>query len=93
MIIIMMNSTSTEPCCEDKKPEVSKAVEILADMVREIMRKIRDADGVDKQQKMLLQFFKFLGGVKSLEDAAQKMLSVAIKEDAREVADEAKDEE
>lgn len=91
MITIMMNWVET--CCEEKKPEISKAVEILADMVREIMWKIRDAKGIDKQQTMLLQFFKFLGSVKSLEDAAQKMLSVAIKEDAKDVEEEAKDSE
>ena len=76
------------PMVEQEK-ETSKAVEILSDMVREIMCKIKDTDGIDVQQKMCLQFFKFLGSVKSLEDAAQKMLSVAIKEDAKEAADEA----
>lgn len=73
---------------QEKEKETSKAVEILSDMVREIMCKIKDADGIEKQQKMMLQFFKFLWTVKSLEDAAQKLLSVAIKEDAQEAKEE-----
>lgn len=79
--------------CEEKKPERSEAVNIVFDMVRDIMWKIRDIDGIEKQQELTLQLFKFLGTVTSLEDAATKLLKVAMSADKKEVEEEKKEEE
>ena len=75
----------------EQEKEKSNAVEIISDMMREIMCKIKEVDGIDKQQALALQFFKYLGSVKSLEEAAQKMLSIAMTQDKQEVADENSD--
>lgn len=77
---------------KDEAPERSQAVCILSDMVSDIMRKIKDADWVEKQQKMMLQFFQFLGKVKSLEDAAQKLLAVAMKEDSKKSKEDSEED-
>lgn len=88
MTIIMMNWMIGQWPMMEQEKETSKAVEILSDMVREIMCKIKDTDGIDVQQKMCLQFFKFLGSVTSLEDAAQKLLSVAMNEDKKDMEED-----
>jgi len=84
-----------EPTCcwDEKKPERSEAVNIVFDMVRDIMRKIRDIDGIEKQQALALQLFKFLGSVTSLEDAATKLVKVAMSADSKEVEEDKKEEE
>ena len=73
---------------EEKRPERSEAVNIVFDQVRSLMRMICDAEGIEKQQELALKLFKFLGGVKDLEDAAQKLLKLALKKDKKEADDE-----
>ena len=82
------------PCCEDSKsPERSAAVRIVSDMVRDLMRKICDIDGIEKQQTMMLQLFKFLWSVSSLEDCAQKLTALAMQADKKESDEDKKEEE
>lgn len=70
------------PSCEKK--EDSKAVGIVFDMVRDLMRKIRDVDGIEKQQAMAMQLFMFLGQAKDLEEIATKLMALAMKADKKE---------
>lgn len=80
-------------CCSEEKPERSAAVRIISDMVRELMRKICDIDGIERQQELMLKLFKFLGSVTSLEDAAQKLTALAISADKKESEEEKSEEE
>lgn len=75
-------------CTPEKAPERSKAVEIVFDQVRSLMRAITDCDGIEKQQENALKLFKFLGSVTDLEDAAQKLLKLALKKDEKEAEDD-----
>ena len=80
------------PCCSEEKREGSEAVSIVSNMVRDVMWKICDVDWIEKQQNMMLQFFAFLGKVKSLEDAAQKFTALAMSADKKEDAKEKKED-
>lgn len=80
-------------CCSEEKPERSAAVRIVSDMVRELMRKICDVDWIEKQQELMLKLFKFLWSITSLEDAAQKLTSLAISADKKESEEEKSEEE
>ena len=80
------------PCCPEEKRERSEAVSIVSNMVRDVMWKINDVDWIEKQQNMMLQFFAFLGKVKSLEDVAQKLTTLAMSADKKEVAEEKKED-
>ena len=59
----------------------SKAVEVVFSLTRDIMNGIQDVDGIEKQQQMALDLFKFLGGIKDFEEASKKMMEMAIKVD------------
>lgn len=72
----------------EKRPERSEAVSIVFDQVRSLMRKISDTEGIEIQQELALKLFKFLWSVSSLEDAAQKLLKLALKKDKKESDDE-----
>ena len=80
------------PCCEEKKHEYSQAVKIVKEMVIDTMYKICEVDGVEKQISMMMQLFQFLGKVKSLEDAAQKLTSLAMSADIKTVAEDKKED-
>lgn len=79
-----MTNSTPEP---EKRPERSEAVNIVFEQIRSLMRLITDADGIEKQQELALSLFKFLGNVKDLEDAAQKLLKLALKKDKKEADD------
>ena len=81
----------TMPCCEWKSPERSESVNIVFDMVRDLMWKIRDVDGIDKQQSMAMQLFKFLGSSESLDAIAQKLVALAMSADQKQVAEDKQD--
>jgi len=81
-----------ETCCEHKMPERSESVNIVFDMVRDVMWKIRDIDGVEKQQKMAMQLFKFLGTAKDLTEIATKLVGLAMKADDVVATEEKKEE-
>ena len=79
-------------CCSEEKRERSNAVFIVSNMIRNVMWKICDVDWIEKQQNMMLQFFAFLGKVKSLEDVAQKLTALAMSADKKEVTEEKKED-
>jgi hypothetical protein len=60
-------------------------------MLRDIFWKITDVDGIEKQQNMMMQLFKFLGGVKSLDECVQKLTALALSADKKEAEEEPKD--
>jgi len=90
--ILKMDTPMMATPMEMKKPERSAAVDIVTTMIRDIFWKICDVDGIDKQQNMLMQLFKFLGGVKTLDECAQKLTALALSADKQEVVQDAKDE-
>lgn len=82
-----------EGCCpEEKKTERSESVNIVFEMIRDVMRKIRDVDGVEKQQKMALQLFKFLGSATDLTQIATKLMTLAMSADKTAAAEDASEE-
>jgi len=78
--------------CEEKKKETSQSVCIVFDMIRDIMWKIREVDGVDKQIAMATQLFKFLGGAKDLTEIATKLMGLAMNADAQVVSEDKKED-
>ena len=80
-----------ETCCEHKSPERSESVNIVFDMVRDVMWKIRDIDGIEKQQSMAMQLFKFLWTAKDLQEIATKLVWLAMKADNTTATEEKKE--
>lgn len=79
-------------CCEPKQPERSESVNIVFDMIRDLMWKIRDVDGIEKQQSMAMQLFKFLGNAKDLQEIATKLMGLAMSADKKTSEEEKKEE-
>ena len=76
---------------ESKQPERSASVQIVTNMVRDLMRKICDVDGIENQQNMLMQLFAFLWSVKSLDECAQKLTALAMQADKIQTDEEKQD--
>ena len=58
------------------------------------MNGIQDVNGIEKQQQMALDLFKFLGGIKDFEEASKKMMEMAMKVDEElKKEDEAENED
>lgn len=78
--------------CSPEKKESSQAVSIVFDMIRDVMWKIRDIDGIEKQQSMALQFFKFLWSKTSLDAIAAELVKYAMSADKKWSEEEIKEE-
>lgn len=57
------------------------------------MNGIQDVNGIEKQQQMALDLFKFLGGIKDFEEASKKMMEMAMKVDEERKNEKEKEEE
>ena len=67
----------TENCCTpdcSEKKEYSKWAEIVMETVRDIFWKIRDVDGKEKQESLLLSLFQKLWAAKDIESLAATIL-------------------
>ena len=80
----------TNSCEEHKDTERSESVKIVFNQLETLMWKIRDIDGIEKQQNMAMQLFSFLGKAKDLEAISTKLMSLAMRADKKE---EEKDDE
>lgn len=83
------------PVMMEKKP-VNAAATVVLNMVNDICWKIKDKVPADKQEEVILAFFKALWSAKNLEDLAAKavkMISPKSMEEAKEKDSEDVDEE
>lgn len=65
-----------------KKPE-NLAAKTVLDMVQNLCWKIQDKVPADKQEEVILKFFKVLGSCTSLEDLAAKAVKMVTPEEMK----------
>ena len=81
------------PVMMEKKP-VNAAATVVLNMVEDICWKIKDKVPAEKQEEVILAFFKALGSAKNLEDLAAKAVKMISPKSMEEVEEkEVKDGE
>ena len=73
-----------------KKPE-NLAAKTVLDMVENLCWRIKDKVPADKQEEVILKFFKVLGNCTSLEDLAAKAVKMVTPEEMRKEKEKEED--
>lgn len=75
-----------------KKPE-NLAAKTVLDMVENLCWKIKEKVPADKQEEVILKFFKVLGNCTSLEDLAAKAVKMVTPEEMKKESEDLEDED